>query len=198
MLKKEPSERPAMAEFRDELSKMMGIKPGPTTRSLPALPAPNPASGVVSISADFSHSAISETVDGLAGGPRPVSSGSALAYSDAPTGAKNGQQVPLPTALPDSRRNRVVLAIGLGAALLLAFGTAFTGFTGGFKHGAVQAPVSASLAPLPVPAPAPPDMSTAATPAIAKPADASPVNPDGKSRGSKRPQRKPRGHLISD
>lgn len=202
LLAKEPSDRPSMAEFRDELSKMMGLKPGPTTRSVPALPAPKQAEVVVSISgADFSESAVADTVGGGAAGPRPISGASALNRPDSLTGPKNAD-APAMTAISNRRRGRTKLAVGIGAALLVALAAVLLNlFTAPrTKVPASHTTASAVPAALPIPGEALPDLSAPApTPStITKPAGASDANPDGKSHGTKRPHRKQHGPLIPD
>ncbi|MBL9004575.1 MAG: serine/threonine protein kinase [Myxococcales bacterium] len=114
-LAKLPTDRPTMAELRDELSKLLGLKPGASTHSLLALPAAAPA--------DDSPSQL-PTADGQTGSG--ALSQAATADRDR-SDLRAGQQITGEDTRAARKRTRNRVVLGAGAATILALGVVIIG-----------------------------------------------------------------------
>ena len=114
-LGKLPTDRPTMAELRDELSKLLGLKPGASTHSLLALPA--------AAAADDSPSQL-PTADGQTGSG--ALSQAATADRDR-SDLRAGQQITGEDTRAARKRTRNRVVLGAGAATILALGVVIIG-----------------------------------------------------------------------
>jgi len=114
-LAKLPTDRPTMAELRDELSKLLGLKPGASTHSLLALPA--------AAAADDSPSQL-PTADGQTGSG--ALSQAATADRDR-SDLRAGQQITGEDTRAARKRTRNRVVLGAGAATILALGVVIIG-----------------------------------------------------------------------
>ena len=114
-LAKLPTDRPTMAELRDELSKLLGLKPGASTHSLLAVSA---APG-----ADDSPSQL-PTADGQTGSG--ALSQAATADRDR-SDLRAGQQITGEDTRAARKRTRNRVVLGAGAATILALGVVIIG-----------------------------------------------------------------------
>ena len=144
-LGKLPTDRPTMAELRDELSKLLGLKPGASTHSLLALPA--------AAAADDSPSQL-PTADGQTGSG--ALSQAATADRDR-SDLRAGQQITGEDTRAARKRTRNRVVLGAGAATILALGVVIIGR------------VVSTKAPLPATTPAPAAVATPPTAALASP-----------------------------
>ncbi len=162
-LAKLPAERPTMAEIRDELSKLLGLKPGASTNSLLAVPG---AAGT-----DDSPSQL-PTADGQTGSE--ALSQAATADRDR-SDLRAGQQITGEDTRAARKRTRNRVALGVSAATILTLGLVIIGRIASTKAPqptATTAPPPAAAAPAAPMTTTPP--ATAPSPPAASPAPAVP------------------------